>query len=639
MKSYLPYLIIGITTGSVYGIAALGLVLTYKTSGLLNFGHGAIAAAAAVVFYTLHVRQGLAWPLAALVAIVPFGIVAGLLMERLAAVLASAPVANRIVATVGLVVAVPALVGLIYGDQGRVFPPFLPRGVAFNIAGVRVGWDSVSISVLGVATAAGLFIFFRRSRLGVSMRAVVDRPVLVDLTGQSPTRIRRIAWVIGCTFAAVSGVLLANTLSQLAVLLLALLVVQAFGAATVGAFTSLPLAYIGGVVLGVVQALIGKLAATHTILQGVDLNVPFLFLFVGLLVIPKHRLVELGERIRPRVRSIGGGSISRRLPLYTALSVAVVLVPFVVGTHLPVWNSALAQLLLFLSLGLLVRTSGQISLCQVGLAAIGATTFAHMLGSGVPWALAVLIGGLVAVPVGAVIAIPAIRLSGLYLALATLGFGILLAQYFYTKSYMFGTSTALKTARPHMFNLQSDRGYYFLLLACGLLGMGFVTMIERARLGRLLRGMSDSPTALSTLGTNTNVTRVLVFCASAFLAGVSGALVAGLFPSISSAPFPYLQSLIVLAVLMISGRRTIPSAIIATFLLTIPAGYIHGSRVGDIEQMVFGLAAVVAGLVSQGRLTEFFGRYAARHEGRVRGPAGARSTPSLQPTVRAEAAV
>jgi ABC-type branched-subunit amino acid transport system permease subunit len=262
-----------------------------------------------------------------------------------------------------------------------------------------------------------------------------------------------------------------------------------------------------------------------------------------------------------------------------------------------------------------------------------------MLGSGVPWALAVLIGGLVAVPVGAVIAIPAIRLSGLYLALATLGFGILLAQYFYTKSYMFGTSTALKTARPHMFNLQSDRGYYFLLLACGLLGMGFVTMIERARLGRLLRGMSDSPTALSTLGTNTNVTRVLVFCASAFLAGVSGALVAGLFPSISSAPFPYLQSLIVLAVLMISGRRTIPSAIIATFLLTIPAGYIHGSRVGDIEQMVFGLAAVVAGLVSQGRLTEFFGRYAARHEGRVRGPAGARSTPSLQPTVRAEAAV
>src|SRR4030088_3056549 len=102
MKSYLPYIIIGITTGSVYGIAALGLVLTYKTSGLLNFGHGAIAAAAAVGFYTLHVPHGVAWPVAALVAVFPFGVVAGLFMERLPAVLASSPVANRIVATVGL---------------------------------------------------------------------------------------------------------------------------------------------------------------------------------------------------------------------------------------------------------------------------------------------------------------------------------------------------------------------------------------------------------------------------------------------------------------------------------------------------------------------------------------------------------
>jgi ABC-type branched-subunit amino acid transport system permease subunit len=169
--------------------------------------------------------------------------------------------------------------------------------------------------------------------------------------------------------------------------------------------------------------------------------------------------------------------------------------------------------------------------------------------------------------------------------------------------------------------------------------MGFVTVIERARLGRLLRGMSDSQTALSTLGTNTNVTRVLVFCASAFMAGVSGALVAGLFPSISSAPFPYLQSLIVLAVLMISGRRTIPAAIIATFLLTVPAGYLHGSRVADIEQAVFGLAAVLAGVASQGKLTEFFAGYAARHEGRLKGPAGARVKPSLQAAAPAEAVV
>lgn len=624
MTTYLPFIIIGITTGSVYGIAALGLVLTYKTSGLLNFGYGAIAAAAAVLFYELHVRQGMAWPLAALIAVVSFGIIAGLLMERLAAGLAGAPTAYRIVATVGLILLVPAISSLRYGDLGRVFPPFLPRSVAFTVSGVRVGWDAVAISTIGLAAAAALYVFFRVSRLGLSMRAVVDRPCLLDLTGESPTRVRRIAWLIGCAFAAISGVLLANSVAQLAVLLLSLLVVQAFGAATIGAFTSLPLAYLGGVILGVVQALVGQQAATHTYLKGLDLNMPFLFLFVGLLVIPKDRLVELGERVRYRVRTTSSSSLRQRVPLYATVLAAAIAVPFVVGTHLPIWSTALADLLLFLSLGLLVRTSGQISLCQIGLAAIGATTFAHMLSNGLPWGIAVLIGGLVAVPVGAVIAIPAIRLSGLYLALATLGFGILLAQYFYTKSYMFGTTTALATSKPHVFGLESDRGYYFLLLGFGVVGIALVATIERARLGRLLRAMSDSPTALSTLGTNTNITRVLIFCVSAFLAGVSGALIAGLFPSISSAPFPYFESLVVLAVLMISGQRTVSSAIIATIILWVPAGYIHGTHVPDIEQVIFGVAAIGAGLVAQGRVGTVFGQWADRHQERLVGPAGAR---------------
>src|SRR5260370_19462064 len=107
------------------------------------------------------------------------------------------------------------------------------------------------------------------------MRGVVDDPQLLDLSGPSPIRVRRTAWLIGCTFAAVSGVLLASAQQQIDPTLLALLVVAAFGAAAVGGFTNLPLSYAGGLGVGIVQAIVGKEAGTYSVLRGIDLNIPF----------------------------------------------------------------------------------------------------------------------------------------------------------------------------------------------------------------------------------------------------------------------------------------------------------------------------------------------------------------------------
>src|ERR1700710_1651732 len=97
VNDYVPYIVIGLIQGSVYGLSACGLVLTYKTSGVFNFGHGAVACSAAIFFFELHTRLGMPWPLAAALCIVGFGLIAGLLMERLAAALAQASVAYRII--------------------------------------------------------------------------------------------------------------------------------------------------------------------------------------------------------------------------------------------------------------------------------------------------------------------------------------------------------------------------------------------------------------------------------------------------------------------------------------------------------------------------------------------------------------
>ncbi|HEV7686786.1 MAG TPA: branched-chain amino acid ABC transporter permease, partial [Acidimicrobiia bacterium] len=253
MRAFLPFLVFGITSGAVYGISAMGLVLTYKTSGLFNFGHGAVSALAAFLFYTLHSQQGLAWPVAALIAVVGFGVVIGLVLERFAAALAEVAVTYKIVGTIGLLVGVRAVIVLIYGEEARVFAPFLPQTTVFSIQGVSVSVENLITLGLGAVAAAGLFVLFRTTRLGLAVRAVVDDPALLDVTGENPTRVRRHAWMLGSIFAATSGVLFASVQQQVQVDVLALLIVQAFGAAALARFTSLPGSFAGGLVIGMAQ--------------------------------------------------------------------------------------------------------------------------------------------------------------------------------------------------------------------------------------------------------------------------------------------------------------------------------------------------------------------------------------------------
>jgi branched-subunit amino acid ABC-type transport system permease component len=607
MSSYVPFLVIGIVVGSVYGIAAMGLVLTYKTSGVLNVGHGAVAAAAAVVFHQLRQEHGLAWPLAAAISVLGFGIIAGLLMEQLARCLASAPTGAKLVATVGLVVAIPALAALLYGPSARTFEPLLTPHTAFTLSGVHVTTENVVVVVFGLSSAIALYLFFSRSRLGRGMRGVVDDPALLSLTGVGPARVRRFSWLIGCSFAAVSGILLASAQQQLDVTLLSLLVVQAFGAAAIGAFTSLPLAYAGGLAVGVLQALLSKSAVHHTWMHGLDVNTPFLVLFAVLLVLPRHKLAELGGKVRPKPR--GNRATPRAQGLgWAVIAVAALAAPSYWGVHGTSYTVAATQVLLFLSLVLLVRVSGQISLCQVGFAAIGGAAVGRLLDHGLPWGLAVLVAALIAVPVGAVVAIPAIRLSGLFLALATLGFGIFIAQFFYVKSYMFGFAD-LHTGRPHVLRMDTDKGYYYVLLAFAVAGIAMVVVVEKSRLGRLLRGLADSPTALQTLGASADVTRVLVFCLSAFLAGISGALFAGQFGSVSGTSFNFVGSLVILAVLAIAGRTTVKAAIIGPLFLIVGPAYAPSAS--DGFQVLFGAGAMIAAICASGVLNTVFGRLGA----------------------------
>ena len=596
MNEYLPFFVVGITAGSVYGLAAVGLVLTYKTSGIFNFAHGAQAALAAYLMFEFHERMGMAWPLAMLLSLLLAGVAAGLLLERVASGLASVGTAARVAATVGLLVAIQGALVVAFGSASLAMRIYLPTDIV-ELPGVNVRADQIIVTVFVLLAVAALYLFFNRTRLGLSMQAVVDDPSLLGLQAISPIRVRRLAWLIGSSFASLSGMLLAPTLG-LDAFLLTLLVFYAYGAAAVGAFSSLPITYLGGLAIGVAAALLTKFLNTTGPIAALPATLPFLVLFGALLVVPKQHLIERGSQaVR---RPLAPRTFSRRTRLVGAgagLAMALA-VPGLVGTKLGLYTTALAYVILFASLSLLVRMSGQVSLCHIAFAAVGATTAARAIDAGIPFPVAVLLAGLVAVPVGAILAVPAIRLSGVYLAIATFGFGLLVQRLFYPSFLMFGPNLFLTAPRPKLggINVHTDTGYYYVVLAVTIACVALVALIRASRMGRLLRAFADSPTGLNAHGTNTTELKVLVFCTSAFLAGIGGALIGPVTGTATQVSFDLGISLLLLAVLFVAGRQPLLSAVLgAVFYIVIP-GYIDNADVRAYTPVVFGALALVAAI-------------------------------------------
>ena len=596
MDQLLPFVVVGLTTGSVYGIAGMGLVLTYKTSGVFNFAHGAVAAVGAYVFYTLHVEHGVAWPLALAVCLGVAAPLAGLALERVARLLAGSSATNRIVATVGLLLAIQGAATVIYGAQIRSFPQFLPRST-FSVGDVAVGWDQLIVMLVAAGSAAWLYVFFRRTRLGLAMQAVVDDPDLLALTAVDPKMTRRSAWIIGSMFAALSGVLIAPSLG-LDAFFLTLLVVQAFGGAAIGRFSSLPLTYAGGIVVGVAGAVSQKYAPTVDVLRGLPPSVPFIVLFGALLLYRRGSFAEAGvaRRLSATEPEPWPRAVKVAFPLVGLA--ALVAVPSLVGPDLPVYTSGVTFVMIFLALGLLVWTSGQISLCQAAFAAVGATTLSHLTGGvGLPWLPALILAGLAAVPVGALIAIPSIRLSGVYLALATFGFGILMERMAFGTGLMFGGNGSRSVPRPSFWFVDpgSDRAFYYVVLAIAVATAAFVVVLVRSRLGRLMRAVGDAPVALDTLGTSVMAVRVLVFCISAFLTAVAGGLFGSASGAVSGNGFGAFQSLLWLTVLAMAGAAVVPSAVTAAFALAVLPAYVTFGE--GVQPLLFGMLALAVTLL------------------------------------------
>ena len=592
MSDLLPFVVSGLAVGAVFGLAGTGLVLTYKTSGIFNFGHGALATVAAYLFYWLHVSQGINATVAAALTIGVGGPIGGLVMELLARRLARQEATLRIVGTVGLILAVQGVASLATGPDLINVEDFLPHGEdSFAVAGVHVQGKFVVVGATALVAVGALYALFRFSRIGIAMRAVVDDPDLLDLIGTDPARVRRVAWLIGSCLAALSGVLVLPLIG-LEPIALTFLVVQAFGAAAIGAFSSIPATFLGGLVIGVAADISKNYVLDVNWLTGLPSTLPFIALLVALLVLPRRRLVT-ATRAPARPLPQWRAPLPLRVVAGCLVTIPFLLVPSFAGTRLPVYTAALTQVILFLSLGLLVRLSGQVSLCHSTFAAIGAVAFSQFaVQLHLPWLLALAAAALVAAAVGALVAVPAIRLSGLFLALATLGFAVTVERLLYGQSFMF---TPMVEGRPvpRPSFAGGDTSFYFLTFGFVVVTAILIVAVQRGRLGRLLRGMADAPLAVTTSGLSTQATKLIVFCLSAALAALSGILYASSVQVASTTDqhFSSFYSVVLLAALAVAPFVEPWYAVFIGMTALIPA-YLTGPNTAYLLNVAFGVAAI-----------------------------------------------
>lgn len=574
MSQFLAFTIIGLIAGSAYAIAASGLVLTYATSNVFNVAHGAIGMFMAFAYWDLAVKRGLP-PLLSLIVVV--GVIAplfGLLVERfMMRRLTEAPVAVSLVVTVALLVALIGAAQTLWPPAGRKVDPF------FNGDGLQIGDYFVTAQQLitfGVAilVAVGLFLLLNQTRTGTAMRAVVDNRDLVALHGARPNRLSGLSWAIGSALAALAGVLLVPTL-QLDYLNLTLLVIAAYAAAMVGRLKNLPRTFLGALVLGLLTSYaqwgVSYIPpevdrALGGLVQGTRIALPTIFLLVVMLTLPQDKL-RIGRVVGTMLPALP--SWRRTLTWAAAFLVAVYALTGVLSeADNSRFGQALCMSLIMLSLVLLVGYGGDVSLCQMSFVGMGGLVVGGkllpFLGPGLS-VHSIVLAFVATALLGALVAVPALRLRGLYLGLGTLAVASALDTMLFQTAIGFGAgggSLILERSSLLGFDLTTERAMAVAVAVAFVVMALFVLAIRRGRYGRILLAARDSEAACATLGYNTRAVRVAVFAMSAGLAGVGGAFYTGMRVSISTADFMFFQSLPLLLFAVVGGVTTVTGVLI-----------------------------------------------------------------------------
>lgn len=597
------FLLLGLGAGAVYASLALGLVAVHRVSGVVNFAHGAMASVATYVFVDLRGRlsSGPAFAVALLVA-AALGLIAHALVFG---PLRAAPALSRVVASVGVMITLQAAIVLRFGSANRSVAPVLPAQPT-HLLGLDVPRDRLLLAAFAVVAGAALWALGRWTRVGLATRAVADDPTTAAGLGWSPAAIAAGTWVLASALAAVAGIL-AAPISSLNPTTYTLLVVPALAAAMAGGLSSFGGTVAAGLALGMVQSLLVKLQADVAWLSHPGLRdaVPFVVIVVAMALrgpALAGRDVGAGPRFpaAPRTRF-------RPVPAAVAAGLGAVAL-FGLGPEL---RLALIQSLIgavvCLSLVLLTGYLGQISLAQMAFAGVAGFTLARLAtGAGVPFPVAPLLAAALAGGVGLLVGLPALRVRGVNLAVVTLAGAVAIEELVFKSPGLTGGVGGTRVPAPRLLGLDLGIGrtgggpyprpvFGLLLVGVVLAAAAGVGWVRRSVWGRRLLAVRADERAAAAVGLDVAAVKLVGFGASAFVAGLGGALLAYAQGRLSFASFGVFVSLSYLAVAYVGGISRVSGALVGGALVSggiVFTALDRAAHLGRYQLLVTGIALV-----------------------------------------------
>jgi branched-chain amino acid transport system permease protein len=649
----LQAMIAGLVLGGVYAISASGIVVTYVSTGVLNFAFGGMAFAVARFYFYLTVQYGWSNLSAALVCLVVVGPVLGMVLYIcLFRFVRHSSTLVKVVATIGLAVALPAVATTLLGNpQINVV-----RGLAhrpervFHIAGVAITMDQVIVYIFVVLIVLIGTLVLRFTEVGLSVRAVVSSEALTSLNGISPQRVYFGVWAVSGGLAGVAGVLIAPVVGlqpQNFILLMA----GAFGAVLVAKLRNLPLAVLVGLLMGVAGAVADHFVpGSNSYSDAVIPSIPFAFMLAALVwfVARGQSADETAqggaldhaistERVDHATK---GRSGSRRWAddITSAIPIAIVaILPlFLHGSWVGEVGLGIGFAICFLSYTVLTGEGGMIWLCQISFAGLGAITTAQLVSRHWPVLAAVMAGALLTMIIGGIIGMLTIKLGDLYVALATLAFGLLIENVVFSRQTFSNFGAGVTVTRPAFAH--TDKAFDYLAFGIFVIAALFVANLRRSTTGAALNAVRRSGQGAATMGISILRVRLLAAIIGGLLAGLGGGVLAMSNQVAIPSNFPTLTGLVWLAVLVTAGIRSNTAAMVAGLSFSIiPALFISyvSARWGQVPTMLFGLGAILIARNPDGVVAEHARQLRwvvaqIGHAVRARAPGGAQE-PTLDP--------
>jgi len=631
----IAFILAGLVLGGIYAISAASIVVTYVSAGVLNFAFGAIAFFIARLYYYLVAQAG--WPVyaSAILAIAITGPLLGVaLYFALFRFLTQAQAITKVVATIGLSVAIPAATELIFGNQAILTSPGLaPQPVrVFHVGGVAVTLDQlIAYGCVAAVLAIGTYVL-RRTHVGLMVRATVDSKAMTSLSGVSPARIAVGVWAVGTFLAGLAGVLAAPVLNVSSVSNYTVITASAFAAVVAAKLRSLPLAVGIGLIMGVAGSLLQwSLPSVSSQVTGeIIAAIPFAMVVIFLLYYTWRktvteenpggtldraidvRAVSSWAQARPsagpdaegRLRGLAARGL--RLATQNPFVVITAILPLVLSAY---WVGPVAEgvalAIIFLSFTLLTGEGGMISLCQITFAGIGGLATAQVNATyHLPVLLGVVVGGLLAGAGGLIVGTLTARMGNLYAALATLTFGLLFSSIVFQFNVFLQYGSGVTVARPSFAS--SNVTLTYVTLALFVLVSLFIAAIRRSTSGLALSAIRTSETGARSAGISVVRSKIVIWTLAATIAGIGGGMYVIYIGAALPQSFDTIIGLTWFAVVVTNGRRSNNAALAAgLFFVLIPqlfATYLPTGW-GPLPTLLFGAGAVLLARNPDGIIT------------------------------------